>query len=101
MAFNSREDVFHTGTSEGQPVLWLDPEQVKALPSGDYPGKSVGAVAHKKRNKSNYAGIKRKVRSGEVLPVTLHDGVLVDGHTRAAAHLALRRPMAVRETAAS
>ena len=98
MAFNARPDGFHTGAAEGQPVRWLLPSAIASLPSGDYPGKTVGQVAASKRQKANYSSIKSAVAAGEVAPVTLRDGVLVDGHTRAAAHLALRRPMPVRES---
>jgi len=102
MGFNSRGDVFANGTSEGNPVTWLSPQQVAALPSGDFPGKTVGAVAPKQRKKDNYAGIKEQVASGgEIQPGTVQDGVLIDGHTRAAAHLELGKAMAVRATAAT
>lgn len=100
MAFNARSDVFHTGAAEGGPVRLLDPAQIAALPSGDFPGKKVGQIAHRKRGKPSYNKIKQKVRDGDTTPATLLDGVLIDGHTRAAAHLSLRKPMAVRESAA-
>lgn len=100
MAFNARSDGFHTGAAEGAPVELLTPAEVAALPSGDYPGKRVGEIASKKRAKPTYRKIKQSVRAGETQPATIHDGVLVDGHTRAAAHLALKKPMLVRHSAA-
>lgn len=101
MAFNSINDVFHTGAAEGAPLQLLQPEQIAALPSGDFPGKTVGQVAASKRQSKNYPGLKRKVAAGEATPTTVVGGVLVDGHTRAAAHLALKKPMLVRSSAAS
>lgn len=101
MAFNSIKDVFHTGASEGQPLQLVQPAEIAALPSGDYPGKTVGAVAASKRQSKNYRPLKAKVAAGEATPSTIVDGKLVDGHTRAAAHLALDKPMLVRRSAAS
>lgn len=101
MGFNSRGDVFANGTSEGSQLRWLSPREIAAMPSGDFPGKTVGAVAPAKRQKDNYGGIKEAVASGEVTPGTVQDGVLIDGHTRAAAHLELGKDMAVRATAAT
>ena len=100
MGFNDRSSVFAVGAAEGNAVSHLTPAAVAKLPSGDFPGKTVGQIAGRKRQKANYQGIKSAVAGGEIQPATVKNGVLVDGHTRAAAHLSLRKSMPVRASSA-
>lgn len=61
--------------------------KLKSLPSADSPGKTVAEILPAKRLSHSHAEHVESVRRGSgTAPVHVHDGALVDGHHRVAAH---------------
>ncbi len=86
MAHNARSDLFDVGSAEARGLTKMSIKDIKKLPSGDAPGKKVGDVLDQKRNSQGHRAHVLAVKYGpEPQPVTLKDGVFIDGHHRVAA----------------
>lgn len=83
---NSRSDRFASGAAEGQHIVEMDVAELKKLPSGDAPGKTVAAVLPAKRLSQGHRLQVLAMKAGAPIePVTIRAGALVDGHHRVAA----------------
>lgn len=86
MAHNAREDVFDVGSAEARGITYMSIEDIKKLPSGDAIGKTVGQVLPSKRLSHGHRAHVLKMKYGPAPePVTIRQGVFVDGHHRVAA----------------
>lgn len=86
MAHNSHHDVFDVGSAEARGTTWMAIEDIKKLPSGDSLGRLVGDVLDQKRKSSGHRLHVLTLKHGPApMPLTIKDGVLIDGHHRVAA----------------
>lgn len=86
MAHNARSDTFAAGSAEGGPIFLKSVEELKKLPSGDAPGKTVGDVLPAKRtNRGHRMHVLAMKAGAPIKPVTIKNGVFIDGHHRVAA----------------
>lgn len=84
---NSRSDHFTAGSTGGREIEQMRVAAIKRLPSGDALGKTVGDVLPAKRLARGHRAqtLMMKYAPENVEPLTIKDGVLVDGHHRVAA----------------
>lgn len=86
MAHNSHIDVFDVGSAEARGTTLMAIDDIKQLPSGDAPGKRVGDVLDVKRKSKGHRTHVLALKYGPPpAPLTIKDGVLIDGHHRVAA----------------